>query len=176
MRWVVSILVLAQLHLFWIQPQLHGKSAQCQQKSTLPQEHKHQPIMLQWITEWVTLEGTSKHHHVQPPAQEGPPKASWPGTCPDGFWVSPKMATLQPVITAYARRVSKLAKHDSPLVNLCWPLLITFMTFMWLEMVSRISCFITFLGSRWGWLACSSACPPSCPSWRQESHLLSSSP
>ena len=30
-------------------------------------------------------------------------------------------------------------------------------------------------GSRWGWPACSSLCPPSCPFWRLEWHWLSSS-
>lgn len=52
------------------------------------------------------------------PAQAEPPKVSLPGTCPVRG-VSPKMVTLPPVRTTYARRVSKLVKHHSSLVDLC---------------------------------------------------------
>lgn len=46
----------------------------------------------------------------------------------------------------------KLINCDFPLVNPCWLLLMTFLFFMCLEVVSRISCSITTSRSRWGWL------------------------
>lgn len=42
------------------------------------------------ITDWLMLEGTSGGHQVHPPAQPGPPRTSFPGPCPDTFWVSPR--------------------------------------------------------------------------------------
>jgi len=48
------------------------------------------------ITEWLRLEGTSGGHLVQPFAQARPPRASGPGSCPDGFRMSARMEDLQP--------------------------------------------------------------------------------
>lgn len=50
----------------------------------------------------------------------------------------------KPVIQS--QKVIKLVKHDIPLVNPWWRLLLIFMSFTCLEMVFRISCSITFPG------------------------------
>lgn len=39
----------------------------------------------QRITGWLRLTGTSGGYLVHPPAQAGPPEASCPGPCVDGF-------------------------------------------------------------------------------------------
>ena len=58
--------------------------------------------------------------------------------------------------------------------SVLWLLLITFISYKWLEMTSRISCSITFLGMRWGWLACGYLALPPCLFSRLEWHWLSS--
>lgn len=53
----------------------------------------------QWkmITESFRLEGASGDHLVKPPAQARLPGGGHPGPCPESFWVSPRMETLQPL-------------------------------------------------------------------------------
>lgn len=47
------------------------------------------------------------------------------------------------------KKAVKLARHNLPFVNLCWMLLVTFLTFVCLEMASRWICCITFPVVSW---------------------------
>lgn len=68
-----------------------------------------------------------------------------------------------------SRKIIGFVKRDIPMVNSCWPLM-TFLSFLCLEMVSRMNYSITLPGLTW----CCCSLGPSCPQWRQEWHWLCS--
>lgn len=70
----------------------------------------------------------------------------------------------------------RLVKLDFLFVCPCLVLLITFLSFMYMEMVSQITYLSPSQVSVWGQLAWSSLDPLSRPFWRQEWSLLSCSP
>lgn len=68
------------------------------------------------------------------------------------------------------QKAIRLVKPYLPLANLCWLLLITFLSSILIEMATRMRCSITFPE------ADSSVAHWFCPFWRAGWHLLSSSP
>lgn len=72
--------------------------------------------------------------------------------------------STSPII--FLQKAISLIKQDLPLVDLCWLFLITFLSFICLEMDFRRTCSTIFLGTeaRPGY---SSLSPPSCLVWKQ---------
>lgn len=53
------------------------------------------------IKDWLRLERTLEVTWSNPLSPAGPPTASCPGSCPDGFWLSPRLETSQLNMTSF---------------------------------------------------------------------------
>lgn len=79
----------------------------------------------------------------------------------------------QPLLSSHSLRHLTTKGHqvgqaDFPFKNPCSLFLITFLSFIYLKMVSRRVCLNSFPGSSGGWPAHSSLGSPPCTSWRLE--------
>ena len=55
------------------------------------------PLAFHRITKWLRLEETSGSYLVQLTCSSTAPRADCPGICPDGFWISSRKETPQPL-------------------------------------------------------------------------------
>lgn len=73
-------------------------------------------------------------------------------------------------------KFNQSVKYELPLVKPCWLFVMIFMSLMCLELVLRLSCFITFLQNKVRVTRMEfSGSSPSCPSLREDWHFLYSS-